>query len=345
MTVVFGTYSIKQKSYSYEDLGIKDVGNEIVSIEVRQKMFHVFWIPVFPVGKVYAFRKNNTLYELPEQLIELIKSKEKIPVAWYSFALPILVMIGLLGSFVVEKYERYTSYQKAKTRFEEKTNSMMNDLKKLTTNHYIKVQETGDYDYSNSKYLKVISIKNNDVYVSLFQSGLDSYNAKTFEIENSYLLAAPTCDTLKLSLNDLTNGLCKSYDDFEKVNISTSFFTLNNTKYYIEDIVYVNGPSIIDRGTGGSSGTTFYLEFNNFGAPVELTEIKNLEGELNWTDELPMEIPTSESDYDYFTINADNYKNNEPYKLQLTFTDSLSKTYRYTLEGKDMDNELKRLDN
>ena len=116
MRIVFGWNHFRIKSFDPVELGLTQQTDPNLKIEVRQHYFHFFWIPFFSLGKKWAIRKNNELYEMPGVLKSTIRNREDIKVntPWYTYAgllLLALVGFGFLVSEQVEKFQ-WNQYQK-----------------------------------------------------------------------------------------------------------------------------------------------------------------------------------------------------------------------------------------
>ncbi len=94
--IVFGHNNFHIKSFTASELNIpqEEGGNEI-SFEVRQRYAHIFWIPFFPIGKIWGMRRagDSNLYQMPEEIKTLIKTQMGgVGTPWYSYSIFILLM-------------------------------------------------------------------------------------------------------------------------------------------------------------------------------------------------------------------------------------------------------------
>jgi hypothetical protein len=337
MRIVFGMYSFKIKSYSPEDLNISNDNKQDISFEVRQNVFHLSWIPFFSIGKIYGMRKEGELYHIPDNLIALIKSKGKISTPWYSFLIPILVVLGFVIYLLDEEVQDIQWYQKSKATYEFSISQIDTEMTRLSSNHFIKLRNLANINNTQGLYLKVIQVDDSLIYCSKIETGLEDYEALPYVLKDFYSDHRSNLDTLKYSINQLKNAICrdfKVYHNQQKFGIK--LFNDNNL-YIIEAIEYIDGPVIKDRGTG-SWGIS--MELHNFGSPADLVEIRNLENEIMWLDSLPMHISTDSGLYDYFRINGTNYPLNSKYKILLVFQDSIKKQYEFIIEGKNLDKKI-----
>ncbi len=99
--IVFGHNNFKIKSTNSHELGLpSDAGFDGYQFEVRQRYAHLFWIPFFPIGKIYVMKipGSSEMYEMPESIRALVEAKlGKVRTPWYSFA---LLLIALAVGFV-----------------------------------------------------------------------------------------------------------------------------------------------------------------------------------------------------------------------------------------------------
>ena len=95
--IVFGHNNFKIKTFSPKELNLPpDERLEGAEIQIRQRYAHLFWIPFFPIGKIWGIKYagSNDLYELPEDIKSRIKRLHSVKTPWYSFSLLILIVIG-----------------------------------------------------------------------------------------------------------------------------------------------------------------------------------------------------------------------------------------------------------
>jgi len=130
MRLKFGTYSVKIKSYTSKELGIE---NEHPDLEftIRQKVFHFWFIPLFPVDKFWVAKHSGTKEELQEttpkmrNAIDLKILRQRSPFWSYSgvlvLALPVVVLAGyLLLDIAGDAMDSANRYTKKNSRVDQK---------------------------------------------------------------------------------------------------------------------------------------------------------------------------------------------------------------------------------
>lgn len=103
MRLKLGTYSLKIKSFTAQELGL-DTSSKELSFIIYQKVFHFWYIPIFPVEKHWKIKEVSTGKEITEttpkmrSAIDLQLLKKKSPIWSYSGSvilfLPILLVLG-----------------------------------------------------------------------------------------------------------------------------------------------------------------------------------------------------------------------------------------------------------
>jgi hypothetical protein len=116
--IVYGWNSFVVGKYRPSDIGLDANMDQNVVFERRQKYAHLFWIPVFGIGKIWVLRKRNdgNQYKVNpdvEKVLEYKYPNHQTP--WYTFALPVLAAGIAVIAFFLNMYTDYASHK----RFEE----------------------------------------------------------------------------------------------------------------------------------------------------------------------------------------------------------------------------------
>jgi hypothetical protein len=110
--IVFGHNNFRIKKYTFDQIATEfDEGWEGVTFEVRQRYFHLFWIPFFPIGKMYTIKKpgDSDKYEMPVSFQQAIDSKfgHEIKTPWYSWFLFLAAAVVGVGALGVNDFDSY----------------------------------------------------------------------------------------------------------------------------------------------------------------------------------------------------------------------------------------------
>ncbi|SEW50444.1 hypothetical protein [Chitinophaga arvensicola] len=97
MIFFYGRRSLLMKSFQLTDIGIFSDVPDFVRFELRQEYAHLYWIPFFPLGKMWCVRKSDDkLYEVSSEVLPLLKALPHPTVSWMAFLGPILLAVVFL---------------------------------------------------------------------------------------------------------------------------------------------------------------------------------------------------------------------------------------------------------
>lgn len=239
--ILYGWNNYLLKSIRLQDLGIQRSQDQDMVIEYRQKYFHLFFIPVFPLGKFWAIKQGGKLYEPSESMRQSLQSVNVNTKNWIWSWTGILVAVGsfFIYSFS-EKMDNY-SYQKRREAsasvlgayFKEQKNTTPLASKLRSINYLIdscineEAYEKKKIDTSMGGLLKL--------YFNTLESQKDSltgYNRK-----NTLVFSCIDHKKDKGSLPDeyikkaLDEGVWKGYSD--SATVFQSIRQLNNYKFLL----------------------------------------------------------------------------------------------------------------
>lgn len=109
MRIIFGTYSFKLKAVDVSKFNLK-IGEDNLC-EIRQEVFHIFFIPFFPTGKEYGVRKAKDFHKLSVEAKKVFKSKYKPRTPWYSFS-GLIIGVLVFGCIAGSDYLSHMSIMK-----------------------------------------------------------------------------------------------------------------------------------------------------------------------------------------------------------------------------------------
>jgi len=217
MRIVFGYNNFLIKSYSAEELGINnEQGASQIKFEVRQRYAHFFWIPFFPIGKMWVLKKpgNDDLYKMPEELQAAIISQHGKPrTPWYSFA---LILLGMAIGLFVLMGDAIDSHN-YKTSFYNKVGENKMLIKYPTTGDcyvLLKYEEPNRFSHSDNIILKVKGYDENKTrFISLYpELYKDAESKDLYEYHKSFDLAeAYNYNPIYIDKSQLVNALNDEY--------------------------------------------------------------------------------------------------------------------------------------
>lgn len=333
MAIVFGWNSFKVRSFTLDEIGIMKSVEPGTELEVRQSYFHLFWIPFFGLGKRWIVRKGDKMYEMPAEIKLLAqKTLTGIRTPWYTCAGPILIVTGLIIFSIVTKVEDHQQHKRSVSDFNERAAVLGEKLQHITTSDFITVIDAA-HPYSDRLYLKVEDIKGDDIMVT----PVESKYGEPMKVEKEYNQHASTLPSVKMSYKKLLTAYPKVYDSTEgAAEYRQGASLLNDEKNYIvKEVVRHFRPIIKVSFANFFSKSEISIRCHNEGWPVTITEMKNLVGNIDWSEMINTEVPGGESRYSSsYNLEGKNIKYGEPYKFVMTLKDSTGHFFKYELENK-----------
>lgn len=165
-SIIFGWYSTKIKSYTPQEL---ELDNSHPDYQVRQRIFHIMYIPIIPIGKVYVFKQDHRFYKAPENIKQQIKARKKHRTPWYALIVPTLVVLGGLLAGSVYFYTEWKDKHRADEQYAIAVAEQKQALDQLTENTYIRLENTRTRSRF-SCFLKVEKVSGNQVDFLKWQS-------------------------------------------------------------------------------------------------------------------------------------------------------------------------------
>ncbi|BDD09452.1 hypothetical protein FUAX_18840 [Fulvitalea axinellae] len=312
--IIFGTRSVKIKSYDAGELEMSELGN--AKVEYRQKYFHLYFIPFFPTSKFVALRKQDgELYEIPRPIRhEILKKIKKEPsTPWISFLGPILLLLAggiYLGN---EAYDDYKIYRYSKHSYELTAEWNMKLLGALNTDDFIKVE--GDkINVESVDYLKVEEIQGDSLLVSGFETSFGYRNNLASDIQQEYLNNIAKLKTVWVKRDVLRSAVYEDYDEYKSEDTQGISILKTEQTYFISRIDRLDGaPLIRSEQSGGYSSMqqgnsrfSVHMDLSNYGGAGKIVRIENMSGEINWTTPLPLDLGSEKSER-RFSLSGDNY--------------------------------------
>jgi hypothetical protein len=342
MTLVFGWRSFLLRSFSLAELGLPESASGPCSVEVRQKYFHLFWIPFFGLGKKWALRRGKDLYELPIE-IEAHLSQSRVKTPWYTYSGPLLLLLAGVVFWGSDKYEQHRSAVYAETSYNEKATTLGRQLGALTSKDFIKVLDPGRPYEDNSHYLKVDSVDNTNAYVRPFSTGKSEYSMKPLEVEQYYEVTKNDYPLIAVPLARLKGAYSPDFAAYRQPNHKGVDLLGTGLAYEIQRVERHYEPQI--ERSGGGMGQDIYVNFENKGWPVTLVSLKTGAGALEWSTDMPTTFDEGGSPYRFrqFSLRGKNYKRGLEYSVLFTVRDSLGQTYDYLVQGVNMDQQVKKV--
>jgi hypothetical protein len=208
--IVFGHNSFLLNKCKPSQLGLPEEMNQHYSIERRQRYFHLFWIPVFGIGKIWGLRKitDGQLYNPNPELAAILDSlplQEKTP--WYTFSFLVLGLAAGLIFMIYVQIDQYQSAQRYKAYKEEKIEKLTSAINSPLPYQYYDMQVNDRH-----VFLKVIG---SDQHSILFQKSQEkSGDYSEYKILKAFVADSTMTpfDTVRVLKTDMLNTINKEDD-------------------------------------------------------------------------------------------------------------------------------------
>ena len=336
MRIAFGWYSFRIKAYKPSELGLQTAEYQSASIEVRQRCFHLFFIPVFGIGKIYSLRKDGRLYELPQELIEKVQKKGKLGTPFYTYAFPILAALFFVSYLIYGQLMNLKNKNLREKEYDLFLNQVQREINRLSTDHYIKIVDFKNYGETDELYLKVEKISGDSLklFVINVEEENDLFMPSVSLLPQFYNKNKGKLDSIAITKTDLLNAVCRDDNEFyDKTAVGENL--LNDSHHYvIESIESLKGPILRVE----SSGAVDKITIKNYGSAIKLLEIQQIDNHLSSPDQLPLLIGSP----GIFYLTVNNYSDDFHYRSKLIFQDSLNNKYSYFISGKEFRKKLER---
>lgn len=359
MGIIFGTNSILIESYSVFDLNVQEKMQVDVRFEVRQRCFHLFWIPLFPIRKIYQLKQDGNRYDLELEYIEIVKSKGKHRTPWYSFLLSIMSIIGILSVIVYSEYHYYMRFTKDYQEYRSSVKNIAQRVSQIDSNSLITFNRAGWPSLQDDLYLKVKEVDNKTIKGYLFKDNrYNEWNEKyTLTKDYSFQLFYKKnrnrfeydFNFVEINKADLTKVYFNTYSAFSDHKLrQQSGIKFDNLKdrYRITRIIHWDEPNLRIAGLATHRNNDTFLLIENHGQPIILKRMIDISGKELLKDKLPLTIPTSKNDYGGptdFELKLPNISPIDPIELSITASVDNGKDIRYRIKAENDSGSIEKI--
>ncbi len=338
MRIVFGVYNIGIKEYSPSELGITDEAAKPYTFAVKQRIFHVFWIPIFPLYKIYAMvDRAGTAYHAPAGIESMLRNAGRHKTPWYSFSLLILAVVVFSWIGITDAYERHqnqVAMQETKESFVAYSSQL---TKKIQKGDVFVLFDAYDWSYDaeassgGKKFVLLVdSIAGQKYFMhTAYFEGYDEGTPRTNEEIIQYLAAS---DSL-LGLRTMTKKQLEAFQGTAKDNNDyyiSGGANLNGTRYVLHHKLYMNRPNL-SMETSSYSANELTLSMRYIGPVARILKFEAIEGISNGATY--NKILANESNVQFQTqMNIAGVSGDDDFKFKLTLEDEDGKKYKYMVE-------------
>lgn len=335
MSIVFGWNHFKIKSIDPYAAGLSQNVQPGYRIEVRQRYFHLFWIPCFSLGKKWALRKDNQLYEMPEQYMQVLRSRSdlKAKTPFYTYAGPLIAAFVGICYMISEKMDDYRSEQYNKKEFAASYTDNAAKFRKPSLDDYYILKPITSY---GDRYARITGLDKNNIQLSYITTSAYAYTPA--EIAKLFLAPENQLESITVSRADSARLVCDDYDkrhEFNGIEIKGG-----TGKYRVEKIFRLDGPILKDGGFASYGNGEIHMEIANEGLAGKLTKVESLEGETEWLPLKPMPLSLAPGN-EFMLVGQGNY--NKHYKVKLSLEAEDGHNIQYVMEGEGRNQNFVRI--
>ncbi|MBU2903571.1 MULTISPECIES: hypothetical protein [Arenibacter] len=192
----FGTYSFKIKSYSSNEIGLRESPN--MTFIIYQRIFHFWYIPIYPIDKFWTINDSVTGKQITDttpkmrSAIDLKLIKQKTPIWSYSglllLAIPILFLLiyaiyGSVNEIVAGSKKNIAKNNRIDLKEELVRDPQINDLYTFKTLNVDRVTDMNGHfvKYEPSYYSSPYNVDYMVNYISRDSIGFEFLKRKSFD--------------------------------------------------------------------------------------------------------------------------------------------------------------------
>ncbi|MFB9076836.1 hypothetical protein ACFFLS_23520 [Flavobacterium procerum] len=339
--IIYGHNHFKIKEIHPSELGLID---DDYHIEIRQKYFHIYWIPFFGLGKIWTIRRNGELYDLPEVYVQEIKKNNiKIRSPWYTYSLPLILLVGFLIFTGVEKFKDHQHEKLDMQYFTRDVQALYEEIEHVKSNEFITLENTEKTDSESTMYLKVEKVYADKILFTLIP-GFFLEGSKT-DLEECYNANKANLDTITISKKDLKSAVNNDYEAYRNYKYKGQTILNSNNPYRLSKIEKKFEPKI-DVGQTFIDYKTIKIMLTNSSVGFKIVSIKNITNSIPWNTKLPLEVKAgTHSNPSFFMLeNTEDEKfsfyGNQKYSAELKIVDDNGIEYSYFLNGEGNTNTI-----
>lgn len=319
MSIVFGHNNFVIKRINPKELGLDD-NPQMKNAEICliQKYAHLYFIPVFPGGREWIMKRDGKSYEMTTKMQIILNHNYPSRVHIGSFALPIILIIGLFGYMIIDKISSYQREVRYAEELDTKGTFLTKKLDSINNDNACIISFYDEAAYENSVY--TVLKRKGDQFLLGKISG-DNYD------RNGNL--PRSVEYYSMSKNEMiTDSVWITKNDIKKsISFNNSFKPstikgLGNSLKMSE--IYIIRDAYFDENTPEETKTAMYREYVNYGKNAILDSIVPTFKKEDWklsktktvnsNERFAIKTESNNSAYLYYHTIPDNKK----YKVRIS---------------------------
>lgn len=342
MRIFFGSRNFKIRDLYPHELRLLNTND--LDIEIRQKYFHIYWIPLFGLGKIWLIRKEDQLYELPTQYLQEIRRQNiKVRSPWYTYAGPLLACLGFLIYTLNEKVKDYRYNEQQEISFTENIHNLNLRIDNARVNEFFTIEDPSETLSQSVNYLKVEKIYKDKIKFTVVPGFF--LESSKLELEECYNQNKDNLDTITIAKAELKKAINTDYElsknyKFEGVTL------LNSNKPYALIKIEQKFEPKLDITQTYIDYKTIQIELTNRSNAFKIVSIKNITNKIPWSTKLPLEVAAGGASKPtvFLLESADDPKfsfyGNKKYSAEMKIVDANNIEYTYFISGEGSANSI-----
>lgn len=310
MRIVFGVKSMSFRKFKKDQKELEFLLMDKEVLEVRQNYFHLYFIPVFPLGKEYLIHMENGFKrKISETELEAVQ-KTFIPYRFpfLSFSLPILLIIGFLVYSAYSKISlevttnsqeqiasKYYSSLHASLKNSKTNDLLIFDRSRLPATKADSEEEQWEFDNEVMKVGAWIKERKGNRFTLCFiENGeIDFVSQNKIDLNKIPDLPYINDKAMVLTLDDLEATIPKDGSLYFHASEAVVPLGKRNGYYSLNNIVKIRipEPEIMMAQGLESNGKYILMNLANMGVNAQIEEIRTIYGNLDWKEKFPKDFP------------------------------------------------------
>lgn len=274
MSVIFGHNSFVIKRVSPKELGLEN-NPEMKNAEIQliQKYAHLYFIPVFPMGQEWILRKDGKSYHLINNLQHQLLYKYPSRVHIGAFALPIILILGVLGYTCFEKISQYQSEKRYAAEMENKGILLTKQVDSIDNKNTAIISFEND-NYGGDSY----SVLKREGDQFLIQKISEEVEIKVPDFIGYYLASRDegnTNDSIWITKQEIKNSIAlKEPFSVKPINSLGKSLKLSN--------IFIIRDAYFKEDTPEDAKSSLYNEFVNYGKDAVIDSLVPANKSEDW---------------------------------------------------------------
>jgi uncharacterized RDD family membrane protein YckC len=281
--------------------------------------------------------RGDVLHDRWSGTMVVQEKRTGILAGWYLLVIPLLALIGWAGHAGLKIGIERDFYAIEKTRYESEVQRIKHALSNLEKGSIIETKVIKENTFYDLVYLKVEDISDNQILLSAWKN--DGNEPTMFELDQILMSPEQPLPVLEIDPKILAKCITPDFDYYDgymremRHGLALCTNVLNDDrKFEITGIHRIFESDLGDLGSNDYKKGGVRFNFENQGGPAELIAIDTIEGNLNWTVDLPLRFGSVKESSRFFSISAGDQKPWRRFKFRLTVRDDEGHIQKYVME-------------